>query len=119
MPQYVPAGGGNSTFLSEFGDLLPDIVRIAASATRNAYGESTPGVAVSYRARVMHKSSARRDVNGEEFTSPLHVILDCQSLIPLDAVLTLPDGTTHIVRDSELFRDENNLPHHATVYLAD
>lgn len=127
MPQYVEATtatsatatSATSTFLAEFGDLLPDVVKVAAPSSQNGYGEATLAAPRSYRARIMHKTSARRDLNGVEFTSPTNVVLDCQTLIPVDSLLTFPDATTHIVRDSELFRNENNLPHHATVYLAD
>ena len=119
MPQYIDAvPNATDTFLADFADLLPDLIQVAAVSTLNSYNEATFAPAVTYRGRVMRKTSARRRLTETEFVSPLHCILDCTVNIPLDSIVTLPDATTHIVRDSETLRDETNRVHHVTIYFA-
>lgn len=118
MPRYLSGETGSPVFADDFADLLPDLITISLPASRNSYGEATFAPPRTYAARVMYKSTARRTQTTSEFISPLQCIVSTSTLIPLDATVTLPDLTTHIVRDSELFRDETNTPHHVTVYFA-
>ncbi len=109
------------TFADDFADLLPDSVTVELASTTNGYGENGYSAGFVVPGRLMRKASARRDRDKIEFSSPMHVILDTVTLIPLDSRVTVPGdpSSPHIVRDVEVYRDENNDLHHTTVYFAD
>lgn len=99
-------------FEAVFLDLMPSTVSVSTRASHNAYGEPSFGSGTDFRARIVHQPGFVRGTNDEtiEYT---HVIwVASTGTIDVSARITLPDGTTPIVRAVERYPDTDGTHHH-------
>ena len=104
------------SFLSDFGDLLPDTVAVTPTTGRDGYGAVILGTSTSYSARVITKTEMVRDHTGEEKISRYTVILPGNPTIPTTSLVTL-NGVLETILSVSAYRDDLNLPSHTVIRL--
>ena len=103
--------------ISEWSDMMPHTVTYAAIASRDAYGKPTYATAVTYRARVAYKQTRIVNrLNGQDAIATGEVWLMAKIIPAIDARIVLPDGSTPIILNWEVFPDENG-DHHTKLYF--
>lgn len=103
--------------ISDWEDMMPQVVTYEAPASRNEYGAITFAAAVSYRARVVYKQTRIVNrINGQDSIATGQVWLAGAIRPSIDARITLPDGSTPIILNWEMFPDEEG-DHHTKLYF--
>lgn len=92
--------------IADFLDLMPLTVTVAPFVSRDSYGVATYGTARPYRARVNYKQHYIRKSEGEMVPARGMVWLATSDAISVNDRVTLPDGTTPLILESNGETDE-------------
>jgi len=97
--------------------LLTDTVTVASMTGRNEHGELTYGTPVSRPARIQKRMVTLFAAGGRQIVPQTKVVLDGESPITEDDLLTLPDGSTPPIQGIETYTDAAGAVDHYTVLL--
>lgn len=104
--------------ITDWLDMMPFTVTVAAAATYDAYGKpATYATAASYRARVVAKTKVVRSrVSGQDVLTDTQIWINgVLAALDEDARITLPDATTLVPVSWDTFPDEDG-DHHTKIY---
>jgi len=87
--------------------LMPDTVTIELPADKDLYGRTIYSDAVEYQARIEQRNTLTRDQDGRERVSSTTIFLATTVSIPMNARVTLPDGSQPSIMAVESVRDED------------
>lgn len=76
--------------IEEWDDMMPDTITIEPFISRDAFGSSTYGAAVSYQARVQGKNKIIRTRDNVQAVSTIQVYIDSVPAVSPDDRVTLP-----------------------------
>ena len=82
------------SFIADFADMMPSVVKVAPRLNSDQYGAATYGTDVPYKAHVSNKAGYIRGPQGELIATKGRIWLNCQTPFPPTSRVTLPDGTT-------------------------
>lgn len=102
------------SFTDDFADLLPDTFTVEQALGQNAYGDFTFAAPTTVAGRLVATLTTKRDIDSQEDTTSTSAIL-ATTTITVNSRVSLTGHPTRIVRSVNIYRDENNLPHHCTV----
>jgi tRNA G18 (ribose-2'-O)-methylase SpoU len=99
--------------ITDWTDLMPHTVTVAALSSRDAYGKPTRAAATSYTARVTYKTqrvaSQRLSDSSGDVLSRGFVILAGTPNVGVDDLITLPDSSTPVILAVDRISDEDGL----------
>lgn len=83
--------------LTEFADIMPDVVSWQPEATTDGYHKDTFGAAVEIPCRVASRARIIRNLAGEEKLSGTQIWLNGIYGVGVSDKITLPDGSTPVI----------------------
>lgn len=92
--------------ISEWADMMQDVVSVEVYLGRDKYGTAFYGSTRSYQARVNYKNNLIRTATGEQVVSRGYAIMACSDPVEPKDRITLPDHTTPLILAVNQTNDE-------------